>query len=579
MKKFVLLLLTAVLVVATSSGASEYIYHEGASGEITSDCKLNVKFMAGNYNAVGVRTFQYWMSYGVLGDTLTNTVAISDVYTVSRSTSKWFGDDETGYTTDVIPGFTWGKTVWFDVVISNMTFNGAAVTSSNTLTTDMGLKMLVTAFSEVDDTWTISNKMFKVFGTMQTSLNWQSVTLTYALNADSLGSGAQTKTVVPESDGSFSFSVPFTDLGTILLWKLTAIDEDGLEYTYVNGDSETESTTKHRDQGRVTYTWTGNGDGTSWTDIDNWSPSTQQCHGYPGTLGAWGYYWSQLAITESMAGQVIDMEGGAYVGRDDGEALTVAADIPCEVKFKNGSWGFEESPWVLGASGTTLVFEGVDFNYKPDNNAVVSLYFATGSTTVFEGTTSATKWYYKPSTSYANTKMIVRNGTLTMSQNLNSSSLGQHSAWITNAIWQVNSHAASGIAGKTYFRDGVDRQAQFICSSSLKMNNTYDIEIPASGHSQPSIKAATLSNDNEACTIKVDVSAIAKTTTVPLVKFTSSTAQTTAATNKLAHATLAAYANGKNVTKARNAQLIWSADDNTIYYEQEYTEGVKLILR
>ncbi len=411
-------------------------------------------------------------------------------------------------------------------------------------------------------------------------LGTTTITVCYSLNSQDY---ANTNVYTREygTIQSFQIDVPYTALSDVLYWKTITVNTIG-SYSWTSTHSGA-ATLQAIDTERTYYTWSGRGDGTSWTDTNNWVSDRAVCKGYPGTQN--GYYWSVLQVTESMAGQVIDMEGGAYAGLDDGMAMTVAANISAPVKFKNGTWGFniyksQSNPWVLGANGTTLVFEGVDFNRKPgktgsDDRPYIT--FATGSTTIFEGTTRGTMWLYRPNKTYSNTKMIVRNGTLTLTQALIAGDLNNHKVWITNAVWKVtNTGTSSGIAATTYFRDGADSQAQFICSGGLKMNWTYDIEIPAGGHTKPSIQAKTLNNDTSAIRFNLDVTNWKKNGRVPLVKFTSTTKQTTYINQKTK--TLYAYDNGKDVTKRRNAKLEWVAADNTLYYVQDYNEGTILFV-
>ena len=69
-------------------------------------------------------------------------------------------------------------------------------------------------------------------------------------------------------------------------------------------------TTECKDEGRVTYTWTGLGGDNLWTNVLNWSGTnttfgTPECYGYPGLR--FSYYWDTIVFTNDA---VVDLCGG-----------------------------------------------------------------------------------------------------------------------------------------------------------------------------------------------------------------------------------------------------------------------------
>jgi hypothetical protein len=43
--------------------------------------------------------------------------------------------------------------------------------------------------------------------------------------------------------------------------------------------------------------------------------------------------------------------------------------------------------------------------------------------------------------------------------------------------------------------------------------------------------------------------------------------------------TLVAYDNGVDVTEKRNARLVWSSEDNTLYYQQDSKSGLMIFIQ
>jgi hypothetical protein len=176
----------------------------------------------------------------------------------------------------------------------------------------------------------------------------------------------------------------------------------------------------------------------------------------------------------------------------------------------------------------------------------------------------------------------VRNGSLTLTKAPVANSFTQNTVAISNAVWSINSGTSSTVcspANRIYLVDGPDHEAQFITTGKIKLNQTYNIEIPMRGHSVPFIQAATLNSDTDHLWLNLDVTKRLSGKPVPIVKFTSTTKQTAAVNQKLTNTTFRAYADGVDVTAKRNAQLYWDADKNTIYFKQDYQEGLKFYVK
>ncbi len=583
MKKFILSILAATLAATMSYGAAEiYADSMGKAANSGETCSLWIDTAFAYLGDTTWRSFSSILHYGIVGKPDTNTVPMVQNVGLKPNSTDWDAAAWTGgggFTTPPVPNFVPGDVLWYYVVYTNICYGSSTnpALGANNITTVSSVKYVDTVLLDVKDTWTAEPPVkYQISGKISLALGLTSVKLAYALDSTSLAGNPSVRYVVPDAEGNFLVEVPADPRHDTLFWRLSAVDSNNNETVHFDLGQTTDFATKRQDRERIKYYWTGNGDGTSWTDTDNWGSDVPGL-GYPGTLNY--YYWSTLLVSNTMAGAVIDLEGGTYAGRDQGGAMIVAPNIPGDVKFKNGTWGFNNNgSWTLGANGTTLIFENVNFINKPGSSTTMTLSFRSGSTTVFEGATTGT-WIYRTS---ASSRIIVRNGSLTLTKAPVANSFTQNTVAISNAVWSINSGTSSTVcspANRIYLVDGPDHEAQFITTGKIKLNQTYNIEIPMRGHSVPFIQAATLNSDTDHLWLNLDVTKRLSGKPVPIVKFTSTTKQTAAVNQKLTNTTFRAYADGVDVTAKRNAQLYWDADKNTIYFKQDYQEGLKFYVK
>ena len=133
------------------------------------------------------------------------------------------------------------------------------------------------------------------------------------------------------------------------------------------------------------------------------------------------------------------------------------------------------------------------------------------------------------------------------------------------------------IANTVTFRDGADYQARFVASGELQLKGTYDIAIPRGGHSLASLTGSTLTSGSSSATFRVDVTDFTSQKKVPIATFSSTTDQSSKYASKTVN--LVATAGGVDVTEKRNARLVWSAEDNTLYYTQDSQRGFVVIIQ
>ena len=575
-----------------------------AEGSINADGKLALGCGIGYTGTTVKRKFEFWLNYGLVGDTVTNTVKIlaSKAVAPSRASSTeyvfhgdWVAAGDVEYIDKgpfEIPGFDFSQDVWFNITFSNTLYNGSAPAAANDLTTyteDYFLRQ--TYFGDFGATWSNDPLEFYVSGWAAAGYNFARARLTYALNGDELDASSPTMTMNLDANGAFLFTVPHASVFDVMTWKVEIIKTDGTAVTYVDKVSgESVFTTAHQDPDPadagvyVTYTWTGAGGDGCWTNPANWASDYALCRGYPGTRAGGRVYASTTRFGAAAAGAVIDLGDGSYAGGGGGssrDALVIDPGIG-EFTLRNGTFGLMKNSGVnyIGASGTTLVLDNVDIVYQPGSAATLQIGFAANSTTVFEGNTTLTKWRYSPNAAQAGTTMIVRNGTLTMNESLTPVSVGQHTVLISNAVWKVNGNAASPVAATTFFRDGADRQAQFIATGQVRLGGLYDIAVPRTGHARPSIQAAEHSaTTTDATAFSLDVTAWKKGGRLPLVTFTGSSDQSQKMAAKLESTFLGAFSDDRDVTAVRNAELVWSAADKTLYGVQDNVAKTGLFLR
>ena len=426
---------------------------------------------------------------------------------------------------------------------------------------------------------------FRIFGNIESGYNVSAIKVNYILGTGTPNLVADA--TIDAEAGTFLCEIPYTPTEYKLTYKITVEYADGTSKVYlddVNGVDTLVKTRRTVDNIKVIYTWTGEGDGTSWTDELNWTVnSDEDTVGYPGTHDG-SYYRTMFAITKDV--ECIDLKGGTYGFVDDG-AMYIAPNTT--VKFKNGKFRFTSSEIsratadasgasdeLIGSNGGTLIFEKVYLrSCKGDSTESGNLAIVprSGATIVFEGTYSD-NWDYYPKSANTGTKIIIRNGELTVTRQFNSYASGsQNDVLISNAMWKVNNASSKTITPyKTLtFRDGPDRQAQIVNTGDLKLVGTYDFALPATPYSTPYYKLRKLSA-NAAGTIKVDVTNYKGGGLVPLIAFSGTIDDNTKNSMKTITTTaskLKVNANGVDVKAARNAKLVWDETAKILYFQQD----------
>ncbi len=496
-----------------------------------------------------------YVRYALDGDATTNTVKIASAVALN-------GGAGTGTVADLKPDATY----WVDAyaVVDEVQSDATALAS-------VKVPGSATDFT-ASATFTNDPKEFTISGSVTPGLGTTTVTVKWSLNSDALDN-SETFTFSYGDEGAFTQSVPYTDLSDSLIWRVsvanTVTTETWGEQSF-SGGPDVSGTKRRLDVVNTTYTWTGAGGDNFWTNIANWSASASECIGYPGTRAADGYDRSTAIFTSAANGAVIDLDGGTFTGRDEGESIKFDADAG-EIKFVDGTLDFNYSGYVLGASGTTVVFE----NVSSDNRLTI----ASGATVVFEGDTVGT-WTYRPRSGYSNTRLVIRNGTLSSGAFATDTTIASsHTVEISNAVWSISGKVDTdqAIANTVTFRDGADYQARFVASGELQLKGTYDIAIPKGGHSLASLTGSTLTSGSSSATFRVDVTDFTSQKKVPIATFTSTTDQSSKYESKTVN--LVATADGEDVTEKRNARLVWSEEDNTLYYQQDSQRGFVVIIQ
>ena len=405
---------------------------------------------------------------------------------------------------------------------------------------------------------TYPEPIFFVNGIMKLGEGTTTAKIKYSVNSEACNN---VKEVTVDEGGYFRVNIPYVNAEDTLTWEVEVVNSVSSDVLTV-----AKSTIKRaHDPSRVTYKWRGKGADNKWRSLANWE-------GFSGTVGnnnpcCWGYpgfyntaWVSHVHFDQSTGPEGIDLEGQSYASIDNGFFVF---EENVFVKMKNGTlyvpggyMTFESSTkGLVGAKGSTLVINNVTL----DNMLGKNLIPASGFTLVYEGDNTV-NWNYNPI--YSNSKFIVRDGTLSGNGFGTGTIAGTHVVEISNGVWSVSQNVTNdkGIGAKVIFRDGPDREAQFKTSGSLVMYGTYDIKIPATGKTKPAVQAKTLSSCKSNSKMKLDVTDYKSATKVPLVKFTSTTAQTAPTS------TLEAYADGVNVTLERGATLTF--ENNILYYSQ-----------
>lgn len=493
------------------------------------------------------KTADIYVRYALDGAETTNTVQIATGVALG-------GGSGTGTVADLKPGATY----WVDAyaVVDEEPSDATTLESVSVPGPATGLA--------ASATFTNDPKEFIISGSVTPGIGPTIVTVEWSLNSDALDNG-ETFTFSFGDDGVFSNIVSYAELPDSLTWRVSV---SNTVTTGTWGEQEwsdaTETTTKTRtDAVTVTYTWTGAGGDNLWTNVANWTASRTENFGYPNS--------SYATARFSTSGAVADLDGGTFGVRDGGAGLAFASNLG-EVTMRNGTLNMNSSgdDLAFGASGTTVVFDSVRLT------GFRGLKFTANSPTVFTGT-STQDWAYEP-WGVNGTELIVRDGT--MESGLFQTWFGSdrvHHVTISNAVWTVRSASNSlSLGNVAYFRDGEDRQGRVVSLGKIKLGYTYNIVIPAQGHDTATLTAATLDTTSASCTFRLDVTDWKSGRKVPIVTFTG--ADQSSAIEGVTK-TLVAYDKGVDVTAKRNAQLVWSSEDNTLYYQQASKSGLMIFIQ
>ena len=364
------------------------------------------------------------------------------------------------------------------------------------------------------------------------------------------------------------------------------------------------------------YVWTGAAGDGKWITPGNWVVSAENESGevswetpktYPGQKvgdGTYDYDPSTVRFTNSV--ELVDLSdaNGAKKTYYFTNNEPILFENKPTIKFYNGKFAnltsIATDRFRIGGDGVTLIFE--EFSFKPTrtvSSSVISDQKAfnvvanVGTTMIFEGTNSSSEWRLEVQKS-KKVSLVVRNGTLNTKNTTGSPS--DLTVSVSNAVWTM-AGATAGIAGEVHIEDLPDevsrgesnfRESQLDCgkNSYMSLFGTFNIKLRADGRINPFITAKghqnQLSYFEKKVTFKIDVTKWNKggaESKIPLVKFTQ--APTEDMLNlKLASTTLVAIANGRDVTKRRNARLEWDSSKNTLYYVQDKpSDGMKVIVR
>ncbi len=584
---------------------------------IKSDGTLDIAYTIYYWDTGSKRYFDCKVTYNEEGSTQKTTVsmlanhAIQGVSNSNQNTGAKYSDTYT--LTGLDPSKTYvlsfkaeGMKVYGDKGSSSMGNNWKERTGIYTV--------ILSGISSASATWKIlPTKEFVVSGVQDTQLNVTKAKIRYEIGENLTAFSANAKEeVVNFTAGKFEFVIPYANLTDDLLWSVWGQDANGNEYLYRDGNGVSLCLTERTEVSYATYTWTGAADNGKWTDVSNWTANNAGW-GFPGlnlgsATGVAEFNAQNLAFRSTVrfeGSAEVDLEGNRYefLEQDDnasavntafrGFEFSKPADLDkMSVVLKNGTIGTKipegYGPHLLGAAGVELEFRNAEFKIRTASNY---LRPNAGATVVFsgdEGQTSGFKnqsWYFAPKSDKTNSRLVFRNFSgFTYYSEANTAIASGSVVELINAQWKVRAGTANtaavskGFAEKVILRDGADRQAMIKCMyyvdnddqyANILLNNTYDIKIPAAGHTEASIWAKNLTADSS-CTFELDVTDYMERGKVPLVTLTSAPAFTLAAN-------LVAKANGVDVTKKRGARLEWI--DNTLYYIQKPIEGFKVIVR
>lgn len=364
------------------------------------------------------------------------------------------------------------------------------------------------------------------------------------------------------------------------------------------------------------YVWTGAAGDGKWITPGNWDVKVDDGSGevsweaattYPGQKQsdvAYDYDPSTVSFTNSV--ELVDLsnaEGNQGIYYFSNNKPILFENKPT-IKFYNGKFANliskETDRFRIGGNGVILIFE--KFSFKPTrtvSSSVLSdqkafkVVAESETTMIFEGTNSSADWRLDVEKNKKVT-LIIRNGTLNTKNTTGSP--GYLTAKVYNANWTM-SGATGGIAGNVYIEDLPDEvsrdSADFIESmlncgtqSYMTLSGIFNIKIRTDGRKGALITAKGHQSGgnyyDDELKLKIDVTNWNKggdDSKIPLVKFTQAVPEDMKKIKEDA-TTLVAIANGRDVTKRRNARLEWDADRKILYYVQDKaSDGFKVIVR
>lgn len=499
-----------------------------------------------------------------------------------------------------------------------LTFNGTKKTTYTELdcpawkdlliVRDTGVKSCEMKFAEsssIVDGKLVPSSYPYVSGEYDTTKGITKIVIRYSINDESLAN-ALTKEATLNSDGTYRCEIPAEYASDVITWEIIvyAGDESGVKYRDPGTGLMTQSDFMR--DGYITFTWTGNGNDDKWDNFNNWSWDpypTSTGGGYPGRFG-YGYYVTIATFTKNAD---VDLNGGEYYLKDGNRGFVMSEGIT--VKLKNGTLGFQPhndgNPVTLnlGKKNSTLHLKDVEMPYNneeiydktKDRYKEYDVMLVADSTVIVEGNQEYI-WRFYPGN--ARTKFKVANGIMQMKHRKKQPGADSE-VEISNAVWVLSTCIQTaegfpiescqyGLAMKTIFRDGPDRQAQLMFREThtsgsyynLKLVGTYDFKLPASPYDTPYLIAGGLST-GDACTISVDVSDLEGRARVPLMEFKTVDSNVTTAMNTMVNNPdkLVVTANGKNVKTHQRARLEWDSQTKTLYYVQDPIKGFRVIVR
>ncbi len=439
---------------------------------------------------------------------------------------------------------------------------------------------------------------FLVSGTYDKAKGINRIEIHYILNkGTSNATEDDLEATLNMTEGTFECSIPCENVDDKLSYSIRAVFDDGSSALYRDSSTGKTEGLGEMYEGYATYTWTGECNN-KWDMPGNWSYTGQSYYGYPGMKDG-GWY---LAVAQFTNDAEVDLNGGTFGLKDEYRGFKMASGIT--VKLENGTILFEPSnstdyPWAVVPANSTLILKDVAMPYRAEEpNAEYVLRLVSGSTLILEGN-KVYNWRLSPKN--ANTKLKVQNGTIqTKYDPLQTGKPGNGTeVEIENGVWVVKTYTGrgnmgcpDGLAMKTIFRDGPDRQAQLMFRDSINGSTYYNLKLVGTYDFKPSNKTkATYTAapyliagglmTGDACTISLDVSDLEGRARIPLMEFKTVDSNVTTAMNTMVTdaSKLIVTANGRNVKNRQRAKLEWDATTKTLYYSQDPIKGFRVIVR